>query len=74
MVKYTVDKICDDVVVLENRDNREIINKDIKEFERNIKECDIVIYDDTKKLYVIDQIEIDNVKKSIRNRFNRLKK
>lgn len=71
---FTVDRIENDWVVLENRQTKKIINVKIEEFVDNIKENDIVDYDIENKVYIINQEVTNEIKSNIRNRFNRLKK
>ena len=71
---FTIERIEDNIVVLENRDTREIVNVKIDEFENNVKVNDIVEYDFDKKIYIINKEETNKIKKDIRMRFNKLKK
>ena len=71
---FTVERIENDIVVLENRDNRNIINVSIIKLDKNVKVNDIVEYDFEKRIYKIKTVETNKVKKDIRDRFNRLKK
>lgn len=71
-IMYTVDRIEDDIVILENRNNNTMIEVDIQEFDFDINEGDILDYIDNKYLKNIEKTE--NKKKDIRSRFDRLKK
>lgn len=71
-IMYTVDRIEDDIVILENRNNNTIIEVDIQEFDFDINEGDILDYIDNKYIKNIEKTE--NKKKDIRSRFDRLKK
>lgn len=69
---YTVDRIEDNIVVLENRKSGEIEDIEKKLFPSNIKEGDIVFLENGK--YIIDEVKTREVKNNIRDRFNKLKK
>ena len=71
---YTVDKIENDVVVLEDRNTKEIKYIDINECDKDIKENVILDYDVDNKMYIINKEETIKIKFNIRNRFNKLKK
>lgn len=67
---YTVEKIEENIVELENRDTLEMINVNIGEFLETIKEGDIV-----KKVnnrYLIDKDETLKTKKRIEDKMNDL--
>lgn len=61
-MKFAVDRIEEDIVVLENIENNKVINVKRKCLPKEIKELDIVTYDG--KDYVLDVSE----------RFNRIKR
>ena len=69
-VMYTIDRIEDELVTLENRDTKEIFIEELDKFPLNIKEGDIVERYNDK--YIVNIKETERVKKSIRNRFNSL--
>lgn len=69
---YTVDRIEDNIVVLENRKSGKIEDLEKELFPSNIKEGDIVFLENGK--YVIDEAKTREVKNNIRDRFNKLKK
>ena len=71
-IMYTVDRIEDDIVILENRNNNTMIEVDIQELDFDINEGDILDYIDNKYIKNIEKTE--NKKKDIRSRFDRLKK
>ena len=71
-IMYTIDRIEDDIVILENRNNNTMIEVDIQEFDFDINEGDILDYIDNKYIKNIEKTE--NKKKDIRSRFDRLKK
>ena len=71
MDKYSVDRIEEDIIVLENIDNEEIveINKNDVEFE--VVEGNILIYSDG--VFTLDkEVEVSR-RDSLRERLNRLK-
>jgi len=69
---YTVDRIEDNIVVLEDRISKTIINVDINVFDFEVKENDIIDYIEDK--YIKNTRLTDNTKKNIRSLFNKLKK
>ncbi len=69
---YTVDRIENDYVVLENRNNLDMIDVKITEFNYDVSEGDIVLYKDGK--YIKDEEETNRIKSNIRSRFDKLKK
>lgn len=71
-IMYTVDRIEDDIVILENRNNNTMIEVDIQEFDFDINEGNILDYIDNKYIKNIEKTE--NKKKDIRSRFDILKK
>lgn len=67
---FTVDRIEDDIVVLENRTTQEMINININELPNDIKTGDIL-----KKIngkYLIDEEETKGVEKRIHDKMNDL--
>ena len=73
-IMYTVEKIEEDIVVLEDRVTKEIINVNIENFDYNIKVNDIVKFDANSNLYVKVDNETEKVKINLRSRFNKLKR
>ena len=69
---YTVDRIEDNIVVLEDRISKTIINVDINVFDFEVKENDIIDYIEDK--YIKNTRLTDNTNKNIRSLFNKLKK
>ena len=51
-MKYAVDRIEENIVVLENISSGEIVNEDIKKLPKNIKEGNILIKENDK--YTLD--------------------
>ena len=68
---YVVDRIEENIVILENKENKKImeINKD--EFPQNIKEGDIIEIINNE--YKINKKETEIKKNNIKDRFNKLK-
>ena len=69
---YTVDRIENDYVVLEDRNNLDMIDVKITEFNYAVSEGDIILYKDGK--YIKDEEETNRIKSNIRSRFDKLKK
>ena len=67
-MKYSVDKIEDDIVVLQNLDTKEI--KEVK-LSFKVKEGDILIYKDNK--YIKDDKLKEARMKMLRDKLNKLK-
>lgn len=68
---YTVLEIEEKYVVLENRKTLEVFDILKDKLPKHIKESDILSLIDGE--YIIDVDETKNIKKDIRNRFNKLK-
>lgn len=71
-MKYSIDRIENSIAVLENIDTKEIIEVDVSLLPENIKETNIVIYEN--KEYKLDQQTEESRKKDLLSRFNKLKK
>ena len=71
-MKFVVDRIENNTAVLENIDTKEIIEININLLPNNIKENNIIIYDNNE--YVIDKETEKERKKDLLSRFNKLKK
>lgn len=67
---FTVDRIEDDIVVLENRRTQEIVNISISELPNEIKTGDILKMVNGK--YFIDEEETKSVEKRIEDKMNDL--
>ena len=70
-MKYAVDKIENDIVVLENLDNRKIINVNIKCLPVGIKETDILKYENDR--FIIDDEEKKSRIDLIKEKMEKLK-
>lgn len=71
-MKYSIDRIENDIAVLENIDTNELIEVEISLLPENVKEINIVIYEDDE--YKLDQQTEETRKKDLLSRFNKLKK
>ena len=71
-MKYCIDRIENDIAVLENLETKEIIEININLLPNNIKENSIVIYDNYE--YIIDKVTEKERKKNLLSKFNKLKK
>jgi hypothetical protein len=71
-MKYVVDRIEEDIVVLENLETREITNIKISELDFKVREGNILSYENNK--YTLDLNTEKLRKEKLRNRFNKLKK
>lgn len=67
---FTVDRIEDDIVVLENRTTQEIINSSLNELPNDIKTGDILKKVNGK--YFVDEDETKSVEKRIEDKMNDL--
>ena len=72
-MKYSVDKIEDDICVLENLDSGEIIEKNINELPEGIHEGSIIDYDNEKGYVINTELEKTR-RESLRERMEILKK
>lgn len=67
---YTVESIINDIIKLEDRNTKKIIEIKKSLLPNNIKEQDIL--DLVNDKYIINEEETKRIKKNIRNRFNNL--
>ena len=70
-MKYIVDRIEDNIVVLENQDTKEIINIDMSLLPKKIKEGNILIYKNNS--YYIDKEAEIKRRKEILEKFKKLR-
>lgn len=70
-MKYALDQIIDGICVLENLENKKILEVKLEELPRGVKEGNILIYKDGK--YEIDHSTEEERRKSFRERLERLK-
>ena len=71
-MKYAVDKIEGDIIVLENVMTGEILNKNLSEFSFGIKEKDILIYKENK--FILDGEDKNNRLNLLREKMEKLKR
>ena len=72
IMKYAVDRIENNIVVLENINNNSIREVNINELPNNIKEGTILKY--YNKKYIIDTKEEENRRERIQEKLERLKR
>ena len=70
-MKYVIDRIEEDIAVLQDLNTKEIFNINIKELPANIKEGTYLI---KNKIFKIDKKTEDRKRKEIRKRFNKLRR
>ena len=68
---YTVDRIEDNIVILEDRSTLKKLEIEKNKLPKNIKEKDIISLKNNK--YIIKTKETKKIKQDIKNRFNKLK-
>ena len=71
-MKYSIDRIENNIAILENIDNQEIIEVDISLLPEGSKESNIIRIENNK--YILDKQEEQKRKEDIFNRFNKLRK
>ena len=67
---FTVEKIEDNIVVLEDRNKNTFFNIEKNNLPNNIKEGDILDLEEGK--YIINEYSTKKIKEDIRNKFNSL--
>ena len=70
-MKYVIDRIEEDIAILQDLNTKEIFNINIKELPDNIKEGTYLI---KNKIFKIDKKTEDRKRKEIRKRFNKLRR
>ena len=70
-MKYLIDRIEEDIAVLQDLKSKEILNINIKELPDNIKEGSFLI---KNKIFKIDKKEEDRRRQELRKRFNKLRR
>ena len=68
---YIVDRIEDNIAVLENKETKEIIDITLSFLPANLKEGNVLEYKDKK--YILNIEEEEKRKKAILEKFNKLK-
>ena len=71
-MKYAVDRIEDNLVIMENLETKEIIEIEKDKLPEDIKDGTILIYEDEE--YKLDLNEEELRRRQIQDRFNRLRK
>ncbi len=69
-IMFTVEKIDDNIVVLEDRNKNTFFNIEKNNLPNNIKEGDILDLEEGK--YIINEYSTKKIKEDIRNKFNSL--
>ena len=70
-MKYAVDEIIDNKVVLENIETKETTIEELSKFKNKVKEGQIYEY---REEYILDNEEEQKRRQRIEEKFNRLKK
>ena len=70
IIMFTVEKIEDNIVVLEDRNKNTFFNIEKNNLPNNIKEGDILDLEEGK--YIINEYSTKKIKEDIRNKFNSL--
>ena len=70
-MKYVIDRIEEEIAILQDLNTKEFFNINIKELPDNIKEGTYLI---KNKVYKIDKKTEDRKRKGIRERFNKLRR
>ena len=68
---YIIDRIENNIAVLENKDTKEIINMPLNKLPSNLKEGNVLKYENNT--YTKDTEEENNRKKTILEKFNKLR-
>lgn len=71
-MKYSIDRIENNIAVLENLETKEIIEIDINLLPTGSKESSIIIFSNNE--YKLDLKEEQERKENLLNRFNKLRK
>lgn len=71
-MKYAIDRIIDDIVVLENIETKTPKEVNISLLPENIKEGNIIVFEN--KEYKLDLTEEELRRKIIQEKFNKLRK
>lgn len=70
-MKYAVDRIEEDIIVLENIKNNKIVEININDIDFKVKEKDILIYKNNK--YIKDNKEKEDRLRIIQEKLNKVK-
>lgn len=72
-MKYAVDRIEEEIVILEDINSKDKKEVNINKLPNNIQEGNIVIFNEDNK-YILDEQEENIIRKRIMDKFNKLKK
>lgn len=72
MMKYAIDRIIENIAILENINNNEIIEVNIKKLPKDINEGSIVLVDNG--VFILDSLEEQNRRQNLIKRLENLKK
>ena len=70
-MKFVIDRIENNIAVLENIENNEIINVDINELPKKAKEKDVIFYYGNE--YILDNFEKEERIRKIEEKMKKLK-
>ena len=68
---YIVDRIENNIAILENKETKEIVNISLDILPSNLKEGNVLKYENN--IYTLDKKEEEERKKTILDKFNKLK-
>ena len=68
---YIVDRIENNIAILENKETKEIVNISLDILPSNLKEGNVLKYENN--IYTLDKKEEEERKKTIIDKFNKLK-
>ena len=71
-MKYAIDRIEENIAILEDINTKEKIEINVEELPKEIKEGNILLFKDNK--YIIDEDEEEKRRKIILEKFNKLKR
>ena len=71
-MKYAIDRIEENIAILEDINTKEKLEININELPKEIKEGSILVFKDNK--YIIDEDEEEKRRKIILEKFNKLKR
>lgn len=70
-MKFVIDRVENNIAVLENIENNEIINVDINELPKKAKEKDVIFYNGNE--YILDNFEKEERIRKIEEKMKKLK-
>ena len=71
-MKYAIDRIEENIAILEDINTKEKLEINVNELPKEIKEGSILLFKDNK--YMIDEAEEEKRRKIILEKFNKLKR